>query len=47
MWGIVIGMALIFGTSLHRYQTRAVRTAKVAVPTRQEQHDKLRDRYGI
>ncbi len=53
MWGIVIGMALIFSVSLQRYQYRIARAHahKQALESdsasKQEVHDALRDRYGL
>ncbi len=47
MWGIVIGIAMIFGVSLYRYQYRITRTQRTTPLNKQELHEKLRDRYGV
>jgi uncharacterized membrane-anchored protein YhcB (DUF1043 family) len=47
MWGIVIGMALMFGVSFYRYKHRAVHEQQPLGSPRQRAQDRLRERYGL
>jgi hypothetical protein len=46
MWGIVLGMGLMFGASLYRYTHQPVRLAR-ATSARQRTQDRLREHYGL
>jgi len=47
MWGIVVGMALMFGVSLYRYSQPPVREPHAREAARQREWDGLRERYGL
>jgi hypothetical protein len=47
MWGIAIGMALMFGFSLQRYRQSAVHEPQAYRSTKQRLLRKLRERYGL
>ena len=47
MWGILIGMALMFGVSLYRYKHQIVREQHPRGSAKQRAHDRLRERYGL
>lgn len=47
MWGIAIGMALMFGFSLKRYLQNAVHESQSDRSTKQRLLRKLRERYGL
>jgi hypothetical protein len=47
MWGIAIGMALMFGFSLKRCRQSAVHEPQADRSTKQRLLPKLRERYGL
>jgi hypothetical protein len=47
MWGIAIGMALMFGVSLYRYSQPPARESHARRAASQREWDRLRERYGL
>ncbi|AIP34958.1 hypothetical protein DR64_7898 [Paraburkholderia xenovorans LB400] len=47
MWGILMGMALIFGVSFYRYGHPLEPGQRLYRSTGEREHDRLRERYGL
>jgi hypothetical protein len=47
MWGILMGMALIFGVSLYRYGHPLEHGERPRQSTGEREQDGLRERYGL
>jgi hypothetical protein len=47
MWGIAVGMALMFSASFYRYRHQTAVVLNHDASAKQRAHDRLREHYGF